>query len=60
MSVGIRLAVPVASPRPAAFRAGRERLVRAFATTLAATAAACAIVVVAVAAVAARSDCEPT
>jgi hypothetical protein len=51
MSVGIRLAVPVVSPRPAAFRAGHERLVRAFATTLTATAAACAIVVVAVAAV---------
>jgi hypothetical protein len=52
MSVGMRLAVPATSPRSAPFRAGRERLLRGFATMLTATAAAFAILVVAVAAVA--------
>ena len=52
MSAGMRLAVPAASPRLAAFRAGHERLLRWFATALTATAAALAVLVVAVAAVA--------
>jgi hypothetical protein len=51
MSIGMRVAVPVTPPRASPFRAGRDRLVRSFATALAATAAAVAVVVVAVAAV---------
>ena len=52
MSVGLRLAVPIGAPRSAPFRAGRERLLRGFATLLAAAVAALGVVAVAVAAVA--------
>jgi hypothetical protein len=51
MSVEIRPAVPSAWPRVVAFRAGRDRLLRWFATALTVIAASVAILFVAMAAV---------
>jgi hypothetical protein len=52
MSVEIRPAVPSAWPRAAAFRAGRNRLLRWLATAVTVIAASIAILFVAMAAVA--------
>jgi hypothetical protein len=51
MSVEIRPAMPVALPRAVAFRAGQDRLLRWFATTVTVLTASVAILVVAMAAV---------
>jgi hypothetical protein len=51
MSVGMRPAVPSAWPRVVAFRAGRDRLLQLFSTTLTVIMASAAIVFVAMAAV---------
>jgi hypothetical protein len=52
MSVEMRPAMPAALPRGMAFRAGQDRLLRRFATTVTVFTAVVAILVVAVAAVA--------
>jgi hypothetical protein len=51
MSVDIRPAIPAVFPRAVAFRAGRDRTRRWFATTVTVLTAAIAILVVAAAAV---------
>ena len=51
MPVDIRPAIPAAFPRTVAFRPGRDRMRRWFATTLTVLTAAIAILVVAAAAV---------